>query len=74
MLQIFHGYTNPTTPVKNPLEEPIRARFIRVTQTDVGYPAVSIELIGCRSKFLGFSNITEFQVQPPILFYYLVRL
>ncbi|XP_071795892.1 uncharacterized protein [Asterias amurensis] len=50
--QIFHGNTNQTAPVKNTFDQPIRARFIRVTQTDVGYPAVSIELIGCRNDIL----------------------
>ncbi|XP_071795899.1 uncharacterized protein [Asterias amurensis] len=58
--QIFHGNTNQTAPVKNPFEEPIRARFIRVTQTDVGYPAVSIELIGCRNDILETANNQAF--------------
>ncbi|XP_071795900.1 uncharacterized protein [Asterias amurensis] len=54
--QTFHGYTNQTAPVKNTFDELFRARFIRVTQTDVGYPAVSIELIGCRNDILETTN------------------
>ncbi|XP_071796246.1 uncharacterized protein [Asterias amurensis] len=60
--QTFHGYTNQTAPVKNTFDQPIRARFIRVTQTDVGYPAVSIELIGCRNDILETANYQAFSI------------
>ncbi|XP_071796193.1 uncharacterized protein [Asterias amurensis] len=60
--QTFHGYTNQTAPVKNTFDQPIRARFIRVTQTDVGYPAVSIELIGCRNDILETTNNQAFSI------------
>ncbi|XP_071796274.1 uncharacterized protein [Asterias amurensis] len=60
--QIFHGNTNQTAPVTIMFQQPIRARFILVTQTDIGYPAVSIELIGCRNDILETANNQAFSI------------
>ncbi|XP_071796301.1 uncharacterized protein [Asterias amurensis] len=58
----FLGNTEQSAQVKNTFDEPIRARFIRVTQTDVGYPAVSIKLIGCRNDILETANNQAFSI------------
>ncbi|XP_071795634.1 coagulation factor VIII-like [Asterias amurensis] len=60
--QTFHGNTLQSAPLTNVFKQPIRARFIRVTQTDVGHPAVSIELIGCRNDILETANNQAFSI------------
>ncbi|XP_071795628.1 uncharacterized protein [Asterias amurensis] len=60
--QTFHGNTLQSAPLTNVFKQPIRARFIRVTQTDVGHPAVSIELVGCRNDILETANNQAFSI------------
>ncbi|XP_071795659.1 uncharacterized protein [Asterias amurensis] len=60
--QTFHGNTLESAPLTNVFKQPIRARFIRVTQTDVGHPAVSIELVGCGNDILETANNQAFSI------------
>ncbi|XP_071795614.1 uncharacterized protein [Asterias amurensis] len=60
--RIFRGNTEQPAPVTIMFRQPIRARFIRVTQTDDGYPAVSIELIGCINDILETANNQAFSI------------
>ncbi len=63
--QTFRGNTDQSTPVTNKFEQPIRARFIRIRPINyVGYPAMSIELIGCRSRFISLLTMKVFNSYP----------
>ncbi|XP_071795596.1 uncharacterized protein [Asterias amurensis] len=60
--RIFHGNTVQSAPLTIIFKQPFRARFIRVTQTDLGHPAVSIELIGCGNDILETVNHQAFSI------------
>ncbi|XP_071803933.1 uncharacterized protein [Asterias amurensis] len=61
--QTFRGNTDQSTPVTNKFEQPIRGRFIRIRPVRYsGYPAMRIELIGCRSGILQIANNQAFSI------------
>ncbi|XP_033640221.1 coagulation factor VIII-like isoform X2 [Asterias rubens] len=59
----FRSNTDQSTPVTNKFEQPIRGRFIRIRPIRYsGYPAMRIELIGCRSGILQTANNRAFSI------------
>ncbi|XP_071796313.1 uncharacterized protein [Asterias amurensis] len=58
--RIFRAQTDQSTTIN--FEQPIRARFIRITSIDYVHQDLRIELIGCRNDILETANNQAFSI------------